>query len=59
MDDRVQFNRILLMLLLLMGTVYVTRTTTVQHFYKMQKPGKNVTIVKELTVTSGMECSLR
>ena len=61
MDDRVQFNRILLMLLLLMGTVYVTRTTTVQHFYKMQKPGKNITgtIVKELAVISGRECSLR
>ena len=61
MDDRVQFNRILLMLLLLKGTVYVTRATTVQHFYKMQKLGKNVTgtIVKELAVISGRECSLR
>ena len=49
------------MLLLLMGAVDVTRTTTVQHFYKMQKPGKNVTgaIVKELAVISGRECSLR
>ena len=47
--------------LLLMGTVYVTRATTVQKFYRMQKPGKNVTgtIVKELAVISGRECSLR